>query len=133
MLYYSIGDGRLLEAWTGGYCGEAMARTSTSDQRGTWITLRFPLSARRTNMSGLCSWNVLRVLECLLSMGYPILSGIAQFYGYLVLKEYLRSQECSHDNTKPWLCGLCLLYSPIEHSITLGHLDSRICRPHGGR
>ena len=56
---------RLLEAWTGGYCGEAMARTSTSDQRGTWITLRFSLSARRISMSGLCSWNVLRVLECL--------------------------------------------------------------------
>ena len=39
LLYYSIGgEERLLEALTGGYFGEAKARTNTSDQWGAWIT-----------------------------------------------------------------------------------------------
>ena len=54
-----------------------MGEAKTSDQRGTWVTLCFPyLSARWINMIRLCSWNVLLVLGCLSSMGYPILRDI---------------------------------------------------------
>ena len=83
-------------------------------------------------MRGLCSWNVLRVFECLSSMGYPILRSISQ--DVLVVLDGsilrvilpLRNILC-HKNVPMIIQSidstgyLSLVHSPLAHSIKLPH------------
>ena len=82
-------------------------------------------------MNSSCSWNVLLVLECLSSMGYPILGGISRGDALVVLNDSILRVVLPlrniiytimfHDHTKPWFYGLFIfiLYPNSTLHITL--------------